>query len=87
MEDLKVQLQHTLGFLLGKQEEIDNLQSEITIVKKRAQWSEIIDLDDTIDELRKSEANLKLRLEDSMMQIDILNAKLSEKDCHPENDH
>jgi hypothetical protein len=50
-------------------------------------WSKIIDLDDTIDELRKSEANLKLRLEDSMMQIDILNAKLSEKDCHPENDH
>jgi DNA-binding PucR family transcriptional regulator len=80
MEDLKVQLQHTLGILLEKQKEIDNLQSEITIVKKRAQWEEIVELDDTIDELRKSEANIKLCLENSMMQIGILNAELSEKD-------
>jgi uncharacterized membrane protein len=49
-------------------------------MKKGTEWSEIIDLHDTIDKLKESEANLKLCQEDSRKTIDILSAKVSERD-------
>jgi hypothetical protein len=49
-------------------------------MKKGTEWSEIIDLHDTVDKLKESEANLKLCLEDSKKTIDILSAKVSERD-------
>jgi chromosome segregation ATPase len=77
---LEDQLQCTSRILSEKQTEIDNLNTKITIMKKGPQWSEIIDLQDTTDKLKKSKADLELRLEDSRKKTDTLNAKISEKD-------
>jgi chromosome segregation ATPase len=79
---LEDQLQCTSRILSEKQREIDNLNSQIVIMKNETQWSQIIHLKNTIDKLK---ADLVLFLEDSIKKIDILIAKVSEK-CHHQND-
>jgi predicted RNase H-like nuclease (RuvC/YqgF family) len=81
---LEDQLQCKSRILSEKQTEIDNLNSQIVIMKNETQWSQIIHLENTIDKLK---ADLILFLEDSIKKIDILIAKVSEKCQHTSVDH
>jgi hypothetical protein len=77
IHNLEDQLHCKHRLLLEKWREIDNLNA---LMKRGRQCSETIDLCDKIDKLKKAKANLKLCLKDSRKKIDILNAKVSERD-------